>query len=526
LLVLLKEYKPRNTQPLKKDSMLKRMYQKKAQGLAIAQGLLLFFLITGMVYGLIYFYASITQEQDEISKHYYETGITSDFAVTGTTTVNGNASLIFKNIGKTNLLLRTELVNPTADSGISFYGVGINSSWQYAIDINITNSGSTILNNFPVYLKIPYQTGMRNNYNDLRFSLGECAVASDARLAYELDNYTSSFAHVWLNLETFNPGTNHICMYYGYTSASSGSNSANTWNSNYVGVWHLEELYTQNQKDSSKYLSHMVPRNYDNNKDIAGIVGRAENHEGTNDFLNTTGTKMPHLRAAQTIEAWAYYTANPAGNRNIVLLSNMASSAATSFGFRSGVTLAWYWGGNAIVSWTALPTTNTWHHYVYTRNTTNNRLYVDGVLRGNTVTLPQNFMPTAANINTANWGENFLGRIDEVRISNVSRTQDWIQNSYQIISNQTNRVKFSTVQNLNWAIRDNVICFEVYANDVLLTKETDYTIVLPQNPTIKYNLLPTLDSAYLVLYKPSASQSGTLVKLVSCDGTQRYYRFD
>ena len=49
-----------------------------------------------------------------------------------------------------------------------------NESWNYRRTINITNSGSTLLSNFPIYLNLSKESEMQNDFDDIRFINGSC----------------------------------------------------------------------------------------------------------------------------------------------------------------------------------------------------------------------------------------------------------------------------------------------------------------------------------------------------------------
>ena len=120
-----------------------------------------------------------------------------------------------------------------------------NSNFIKRKKINI--SGSTIdLADFPVYLRIPYESDMQNDYNDLRF-INE----SGDELNYEIDVYDVISAHVFVRIPNLASGddANTIYMYYGNPIAENGENPEGVWDGDYVGVWHMTE---QDINDSTK----------------------------------------------------------------------------------------------------------------------------------------------------------------------------------------------------------------------------------------------------------------------------------
>lgn len=134
-------------------------------------------------------------------------------------------------------------------------GVTCDSNWQYRKKITIDNSASTEnLTDFPVLVKLS-SASANIDFNKTKFG-GEdirFTSSSDATVAlyHEVErwNEPAGEGYVWVQVDlTANSPTNYIWMYYGNASASSpatelGSDAHATgvWNSNYYGVWHLNE---------------------------------------------------------------------------------------------------------------------------------------------------------------------------------------------------------------------------------------------------------------------------------------------
>ena len=165
-----------------------------------------------------------------------------------------------------------------------------NQNWfderfEYRKTINISNAGSSDLINFPIYLNLSYDSKMQSDFDDILFTSGECSFANSSQLNFELDNYSSSInAHIWINVLNISASGAQICMYYGNSTISSLENISQVWNSDYVGVWHFEEKGTVDREDSTENNYHAVPRNYDNDEKVTGVVGNADSFDGINDY--------------------------------------------------------------------------------------------------------------------------------------------------------------------------------------------------------------------------------------------------
>jgi len=207
--------------------------------------------------------------------------------------------------------------------------------------------------------------------------------------------------------------------------------------SNTVALWHFDEGSGQDVKDSAR-----------NNTGSLGSSTSAEANDpawntsanckfstclsfnGTtfvtisyNNNSNITGDKL-------TLEAWVYRTTS-AGNRIIISKINgtggfvyylrLFGTNAVEFAVNNG-TLATTDSSSVTLS------INMWHHVAGVYNGTEIKVFVDGSLSGTPTTLIGNISNTANPIYIGSNGtgssanRNFTGSIDEVRISNISRS--------------------------------------------------------------------------------------------------------
>jgi hypothetical protein len=73
-----------------------------------------------------------------------------------------------------------------------------NSTFKFRQNINITSVAS--FSNFPAYINVSYDASMQSDYDDLRFINGSCSSNETLVLDHEIENYTSTNAHVWVKL--------------------------------------------------------------------------------------------------------------------------------------------------------------------------------------------------------------------------------------------------------------------------------------------------------------------------------------
>src|SRR3989344_489247 len=163
-----------------------------------------------------------------------------------------------------------------------------------------------------------------------------------------------------------------------------------------------------------------------------GKLGQGLSFDGTA-YVAVNANSLPADNVAKTISYWIKFPSAPTSAAVVFQMDN--GNNGTYSGFHnltgcSGVSMGtWKWGGPFLVC-TAIPATNTWHHYVYTYDTSTHRLYLNGNLITTGGGATQSTTPNEAYINTA--GEHFSGLIDDVRVYNRALSADEIKRLYRI----------------------------------------------------------------------------------------------
>ncbi len=123
------------------------------------------------------------------------------------------------------------------------------SQWQYRKKMVFNNSAqSTNLTNFPVMIALTSSnfdfTQTQSTGYDIRFTdANGTTILSYERELFDVTNRTATF---WVNVPQINATSNDdfIYMYWGNPDAIDGQNTDNAWNSNYKGVYHLDDNTT------------------------------------------------------------------------------------------------------------------------------------------------------------------------------------------------------------------------------------------------------------------------------------------
>jgi len=330
-------------------------------------------------------------------------------------------------------------------------------------------AGSEALANFPVLVKVSesgisgfrYADCLKSNGGDLRF-----ADAEGNLLASEVDTWdTNGVSLVWVKVPSLTAAT-EITAYYGWAFAPAVDSSA-VWANGYVGVWHLNERtapLAESSGVSTPFQAGSVAPEYE----AEGVVGKSVNF-ATND----SGTTDSRLEAADdddldgfddfTVEYWSCQaTFRPSGQWAAILSKRIGSGSQESW-------MVCLTDGNQYPSCFIRPNdggtrtdmsagrrveANQWTHQAYTRvKTTGKQIwYFDGGSVAN---------GTSANTSTllAGWatlklgggaGQNsFPGSIDEVRISNVARSADWVKASHDTVTESAFATYGAARENVN-----------------------------------------------------------------------------
>ena len=151
------------------------------------------------------------------------------------------------------IIFQTAFVLPSSVSADSSWW---NEGWQWKKKISFNNKDQNeALVNFPIAVKLNSGTfdfeKAQSSGQDIRF------IDSDnlTSLSYEIEKWDSSAkeAVVWVKVPQINTSTDtdFIYMYYGNPTATDNQTITSVWESNFVGVWHLDEDPTVSVSDSS-----------------------------------------------------------------------------------------------------------------------------------------------------------------------------------------------------------------------------------------------------------------------------------
>ncbi len=425
----------------------------------------------------------------------YSGGITNDAANTtlfiGNTSSGSTAAFpgLIDEVRISSVARSDDWMNATYDTmkNDQFAVYHTSNDWnQYSHTFSMSFPGATngVLAAFPVLVKVSessisgfrYSDSLKENGGDLRFADEEGNL-----LDSEIDTWNpNGESLIWVNVPSLSSNT-AIKAYYGWESAPD-VDSANVWTNGYVGVWHLGEAGSPLETSVATASDFVTFPGNNKAPDTSGgilwaqsgVVGKAVNFEKRGDYTNNC-VRAGHLDAyegmdAMTIEAWTYRDSNAEANGGYVLdmvqrsQSNQAyymcdrvNRREVEVAFFTTNTISSTGRKTTLRSGNASVATDTWVYqagtYDSTSEDTNNAfLYINGAVKASGAGGNEPIKATGSSgilylgnqQNFFGFTHPYPGLIDEVRISNVARSAEWLRTTYDMIKGNENFATYSS----------------------------------------------------------------------------------
>lgn len=147
-----------------------------------------------------------------------------------------------------------------------------NASWSYrkAITIDYTKVGTGPHTNFPVLISradADLLVRAQADGDDILFT----AANGTTKLSHEIESYTSPSGTIvaWVEIPSLSSSANTVIyMYYGNAAAASQQDVTGTWNTNFKGVYHLNNAFVDATSNSNNGTN---ARTYDMSGKISRI---------------------------------------------------------------------------------------------------------------------------------------------------------------------------------------------------------------------------------------------------------------
>lgn len=345
-------------------------------------------------------------------------------------------------------------------------------AYKFSLSFPGVEEGAT-LENFPVLVKVS-ETGIPG------FRYADCVKEGGADLCFTDGNGTTPLpceievwnpegeSLVWVKVPTLTKDT-RITAYYGWRFAPAVV-PTEVWDANYLAVWHMNAASdslsqldaTANNRTvtlSSDYADNIV-RGVDGIVGAAADFGHRADGKGNYGRSNTDGA-FDGLTTA-TFEFWTKQEAATTNNKAYIIFCgqvnptvtaytlNQESNGNTGIAYYSDVegTATYVWGGSASTPW------NQWNHHAFRYDGINGTTsYIqNNVLKANEsnsnvnghniLAVKKEFcIGSFSTIYTAN--VNYMGLLDEVRISKVARSDAWVKATHDTIADNATFTRYS-----------------------------------------------------------------------------------
>jgi hypothetical protein len=310
------------------------------------------------------------------------------------------------------------------------------------------------LSDFPVLIsldsgRIDY-TGTQDAGEDIRFVDSDDATVLD----YEIEIWNESGSSiVWVKVPLIDGGsmTDHIWMYYNNTLASDAQNPAGVWGNGYVGVWHLDEDPSgpspQIDDSTSNANQGTTAGTMTSVSSVDAKIGKGLRLDGMDDMIIVQDSQsLDTVNDEGTLEIWLNWTDSSDGDHQIVMTSSNRFTPGANDGYEwgsqgDGDHFFYPWGGDVDNYNLGLNpfTDGMWHHVMVTFDfsTKESRILVDNAPMTFTISNVDTLWTNLSSSNDWLWGGNpdratryFDGSFDEIRVSDIVRSNDWMTAQY------------------------------------------------------------------------------------------------
>jgi hypothetical protein len=325
------------------------------------------------------------------------------------------------------------------------------TDWQYRMKLTFGNSASGVdLIDFPVlvHLTSTYSDFWDNinsgittdDTKDLRF------VDDDAMELYfeaEKIDYASEDAVIWVNVLLIDAGstTDFIYVYYGNSAATESAyhSPSDVWDGNFMMVQHMNEdpsgTVPQMKDSTSNGNDGTSSGSMTSGDQVAGQIDGSLDFDGSNDSVTVPDDDTLDLAGGLTIEAWI--NIDTWGNWDDIVFKGQGTASNSDYQFAL-VSSGLAWDGTLAGTWrtkyfNTSQDTGTWIYAVVTHDTSTVKCYRAGSeisSQSDAGTIHVSDYQLGISQEGAAASGYLDGKIDEIHISDIARSDDWIEAQY------------------------------------------------------------------------------------------------
>lgn len=309
------------------------------------------------------------------------------------------------------------------------------SAWTHHMNVVLSGyAGATPLTNFPCAVRL-HEDMPGFLYSRFR----QPADGGDLRvtvpgtgelLAHEFDTWdTNGTSVVWVRVPVLSGTGTTLRLHWGNADAKLRGYSlgGTVWSESFGGVWHLGSSGPADASGMGNHGSEYLIATTN------GVLGSAQQFDGTAAYIEVPDAPSigSQARASLTVSMWLSPDVDLLTGDDIRMLEKgddyfilQRNSAPLSMLVKTN-NVALEVGASATVP------AGVWRHVCGTYDGANLRLYVDGSVQSTkplTGLLDDDHLPLR--IGSSDDGKYFGGKLDEVRISRVARSADWVRASF------------------------------------------------------------------------------------------------
>ncbi len=328
------------------------------------------------------------------------------------------------------------------------------------------------LTDFPVLVKISeagipgfrYADCAKRGGADLRFTDGN----GTEPLPCEVEVWdTNGVSLVWVKVPTLTNGT-RIIGYYGWNLAPAVV-ATDVWDANYLAVWHMNaasDSLSQRDATANKRTISLDAAYADNIvRGVDGIVGAAADFghraDGKGNYGRSNSDGAFDGLTTATFEFWTNQEVTPTNNNSYVIYCGQASPTVNAYSMyqpNGGSTAAAYYNEARTYIWGGSATTplNEWNHHAFRFDGVNGKAsYIQNSVskydksdsnvkeHGIDAVKSQFCIGSFTTYSTTN--ANYMGLLDEVRISKVARSDAWVKATHDTIAENSTFTRYGKV---------------------------------------------------------------------------------
>ncbi len=293
-------------------------------------------------------------------------------------------------------------------------------------------SGSSDLTDFPLLFSLtdPDLRSTGNGGDVENINGYDIAFADDdgtTQLDHEIEYYdpTTGELIAWVRIPALSAANDTpFFIYYGDSGISTSQDTPDTWDNNYVLVMHMDGGATED--DATSFANDGTENGTGGIPLVTGQIGSARDFERSDaDFIQVADDVSLDITGNVTMSFW--FNLESSAPDFISKGINQAYEATSRNGIRTRFAKN---GTNALTTGAANSLPNgSWVYLVYVQHSSGMSIYQDGTQ------VASNTNTTAFNTNNdplyiSRSGDAVDGIMDEVRISDVARSEEWIITEY------------------------------------------------------------------------------------------------